>query len=391
MSVLARERTWPFFEEEEIARVAAVLRSGRVNGWTGPEVGEFERLYAEHLGRAHAIAVANGTLALELALHALDLPANAEVVVTPRSFIASASAVTVAGATPVFADVDPHSQNITAETIERALTPRSRAVIVVHLAGWPCDMEAITALARRRDLRVIEDCAQAHGATIEGRPVGSFGDVACFSFCQDKIISTGGEGGLVALDDAAAWKRAWSRKEHGKNPDTVFGEAPRDGGTFRWLHDSIGTNMRLTGPQAAMGTFQLARLEEHVAIRSRNASIMAQALRGARALRTPEPPQHMRHAWYRLYAFARPERLRPGWSRDRIVHETVARGVPCFSGSCSEIYREGAFRDHGVETLPVAHALGETSLAYLVDPSFEAADMRTAGRIAREVVDDATL
>lgn len=386
---LARTRAWPFFEEDEIALVADVLRSGRINNWTGPEVGAFERAYAEHLGRTHAIALANGTLALELALHALDLPADAEVIVTPRSFIASASAVTMVGATPVFADVDARSQNMTADTIAAAITPRTRAVIVVHLAGWPCDMEGIGALCGRHGIAVVEDCAQAHGALVEGRPVGSFGDVACFSFCQDKIVTTGGEGGLIALDDDRLWKRAWSRKEHGKDPDVVFGPAPPPGSSFRWLHNAIGTNGRLTGMQAAMGTHQLARLEEHNAIRTRNAGLLAQAFRGAAVLRAPEPPQHMRHAYYRYYGFVRPERLARDWTRERIVSETAAAGVPCFSGSCSEIYREGAFADLNIETLPVARELGETSLAWLVDPSFEASDMAAAGRIAREVLDRA--
>ena len=383
-----RERTWPFFDEEEIALAAAVLRSGRVNGWTGPDVARFEAAYRDHLGRRHAIAVSNGTVALELALHALDLPEGAEVIVTPRSFIASASAVVMAGLRPVFADVDRRSQNLTAASIETRLTPRTGAVVVVHLAGWPCDMAAIMALCAARGVAVIEDCAQAHGASIGGRPVGAFGDVACFSFCQDKIISTGGEGGLVATNDDGLWKRAWSRKEHGKDPDAVF--APREdaSGTFRWVHRTIGTNGRMTGVQAALGTYQLARLPEHTRIRARNAAILLAALRPT-ALRVPEPPEGVRHAWYRCYAFVRPERLRPGWSRDRIVRETTARGVPCFSGSCSEIYREEAF-EGAHERLPVARELGETSLAYLVDPSFTPADMERAAAVAREVIDRAT-
>ncbi len=378
---------WPSYDEEQIAAVVAVLRSGQVNAWTGPHVGDFERAYADHLGRRHAIALANGTVALELALHAIGLGAGDEVIVTPRSFVASASCVPLVGGVPVFADVDADSQNLTAETIAAAITPRSKAVIVVHHAGWPCDMEPIAALARRHGLWLIEDCAQAHGAEYGGRPVGAFGDIAAFSFCQDKIITTGGEGGLVAMDDETLWKRAWSRKDHGKAYDTVFhGEHPPG---FRWLHESFGSNWRMTGMQAALGLRQLERLPTWHDMRSRNAAILMAAFGEVAALRTPQPPSGSRHAWYRFYSFVRPERLKPGWDRDRIMEAIGNRGVACFAGSCPEIYREKAFVDRGfgpAEPLPQARALGETSLAFLVDPCQDEAAMAHAARIVGDVV-----
>lgn len=382
---------WPVFDEEQIADVARVLRSGAVNAWTGPEVARFEAAYAELLGRRHAIAVANGTLALDLALHALDIGPGDDVIVTPRSFVASAACVALAGARPVFADVERDSGNLSAATIEAALTPRTRAVIVVHLAGWPCEMDAIMRLARARGLAVVEDCAQAHGAAIAGRPVGSFGDIATFSFCQDKIVTTGGEGGLLASDDDALWQRAWSRKDHGKDHAAVHGEHPPG---FRWLHDRFGTNMRMTGMQAALGLRQLRRLPGWSAARARNAAIFREALGGAPGLSVPWPAESKRHGFYRLYAHVRPQALKAGWSRDRVMAQIVARGVPCFSGSCSEIYREKAFREAGFaprERLPVARELGETSLAFLVDPSIDVAEARAAARIVRGVMDEITL
>ncbi len=384
-------KRWPVYDEALIAQAAEVLRSGRVNAWTGPEVGRFERAYADRLGRRHAIALANGTLALELALRALEIGPGDDVIVTPRSFVASASCVALSGARPVFADVDPDSQNMTAASIAAAMTERTRAVIVVHLAGWPADMPGILALCRRRGVAVIEDCAQAHGATLEGRPVGSFGDVAAFSFCQDKIITTGGEGGLIALDDEAAFRRAWSWKDHGKSYEAVFERDHPPG--FRWLHDGLGTNWRMTGVQAALGLGQLDRLTEWTALRARNAGIMHNAVRSLPALRAPEPPPEARHAWYRFYAFVKPERLRPGWSRDRIIAEMEARGAPCFSGACSEIYLEAAFRQAGFQPerpLATARRLGETSLAFLVDPCLEPADMHRVAGTLHEVVSAAS-
>ena len=375
---------WPVYDEEQIEDVVSVLRSGEVNAWTGPHVRNFEAAYERFLGVRHAIAVANGTVALDLALFALGLEPGDEVIVTPRSFIASASTVPMAGGVAVFADVDRDSQNITAETIRAKLTPRTKGIIAVHLAGWPCDMRAIMALAREHGLWVIEDCAQAHGAEIDGRPVGSFGDIAAFSFCQDKIITTGGEGGLVAMNDDELWKKAWSRKDHGKSYDAVFNREHPPG--FRWLHESIGTNWRMTSIQAVLGSRQLQRLAQWHSIRAHNAGILAKAAAEIEALRTPLPSGGIRHAWYRFYTFVRPEFLRPGWSRDRIIAEINGAGVSCFSGSCSEIYLEKAFVDIGMapaQRLPNARELGETSLTFLVDPALDTAAMEKAAHVLR--------
>lgn len=362
--------TWPHFDDEQVQAAAATLRSGKVNYWTGDQGRTFEREFAANCHAEYGIALANGTLALELALRVLDIGDSDDVVVTPRSFFASASAVLTCGASPVFADVDPVSQNITADSIRAVLTPKTRAVIAVHLAGWPCDMAPIMALAEEHGLRVIEDGAQAHGAAIDGRPIGTFGDVAAFSFCQDKIITTGGEGGMLVTNDPDLWRRGWSYKDHGKNYDAVHAKDHPPG--FRWLHHDVGSNWRLTEFQAAIGRVQLRRLEAWRARRQDLAARLNEAFDAFPALRITEPPAGIDHAYYRNYAFVRPERLEDGWDRDRIMQEVAAKGVPCFSGSCSEIYLERAF-DHlpgrPAERLPVAKELGETSLAFLVHPT----------------------
>lgn len=384
--------TWPVYDEEQIADVAAVLRSGKVNAWTGPHVTSFEEAYARALGRKHAIALANGTLALELALFALGLEAGDEVIVTPRSFVASASCVSFCGGIPVFADVDENSQNISAATIAPKITSRTKGIVAVHLAGFPCDMPDIMALAKQVGLWVIEDCAQAHGAEINGRPVGSFGDIAAFSFCQDKIITTGGEGGLIALDDEALWKKAWSRKDHGKSYDAAFLREHPPG--FRWLHETIGTNWRMTSLAAVLGLRQLERLAEWHATRARNAAILDEAVGELEALRVPNLPKGFRHAYYRYYVFIRPEILKPGHDRDSIVAAMNAAGVPCFTGSCSEVYLEKCFTDLGLspsEPLPVARRLGETSIALLVDPAQSEEVMIRAACRLHAVVTEASL
>lgn len=384
---------WPTYDEAEIDAVATVLRSGKVNQWTGTEVTSFEADYAKHLGRSNAVAVMNGTVALELALIALGIGEGDEVITTPRTFIASASAAVVRGARPVMADVDRESGNITAETISEVITPRTKAIIVVHLGGWPANMTAIQDLAASHGIAVIEDCAQAHGARHRGKLVGSFGDVAAFSFCQDKIITTGGEGGLVALDDDSAWKKAWSYKDHGKGYDTVFHKAHGPG--FRWLHDSFGTNWRMTEIQAVLGRLQLKQLEKSIAARNRNADALRSALATLPLLRIPTVNVDDVHAYYKFYVYVEPDGLAADWSRDRIQNEIAAHGIPVTSGSCSEIYLEAAFEGSSLASppskrLPVAKELGETSLMFQVHPGITENQLDMAADLIRSVVSRAT-
>ena len=381
---------WPSFSEEEAEAVSAVMRSNRVNYWTGQECREFEREYAAWAGAQHAISLVNGTLALELALMALSIGPGDEVIVTPRTFIASVSCVVTAGAIPVFADVDADSGNISAATIARVITPRTRAIVCVHLGGWPCDMPGIMALAARHGLKVIEDCAQAHGARCGTRMVGGFGEIGAWSFCQDKIITTAGEGGMVTTDDPALWSAMWSYKDHGKSWSAVHEREHPPG--FRWLHESFGSNYRMLEVQAAVGRIQLRRLADWTARRTRHAHAIAASARHSHALRVPLPRPEFTHAFYRLYAYVEPERLKVGWDRDRVVAEINARGVPCYQGSCSEVYLEKAFDGTSwrpAERLPVARQLGETSLMFLVHPTLTAAEIDRTCSVVEEVMREA--
>ena len=353
-----------------------VLLSNKVNYWTGSEAREFEKEFAGWCGTRYAVALTNGTVALDLALKGLGIGSGDEVVVTPRTFMASVSCVVTAGANPVFADVDPDSGNLTAATIEAVLTPRTRAVICVHLAGWPCDMDPIMELAAQRDLKVIEDCAQAHGAQYKGRSVGSIGHVGAWSFCQDKIMTTGGEGGIVTTDDENLWRAMWAYKDHGKSYAEVYDRQHSPG--FRWLHESFGTNWRMLEMQAVIGRIQLERMAEWSRLRARNASAVASACRKHEGLRVPQPSTGIQHAHYKQYAYVRPDHLAPGWTRDRIIQAIEARGVPCYQGSCSEVYLEKAFEGthwSPSERLPTARALGETSLMFLVHPTLDSKEV----------------
>ena len=381
---------WPYFEPDVVEAAAAVLRSGKVNYCTGNEGRQFEEEFAAFVRCKHAVAVANGTVALELALYALGISPGAEVIVPSRTFIASASCAVMRGAKPVIVDVDLTSQNLTVETIRPFLSPRTKAIVAVHLAGWPCDMGPILELAREGGIKVIEDCAQAHGATYKGRPVGSLGDVAAFSFCQDKIMTTGGEGGMLTTNDDALWKRAWSFKDHGKSYDAVYHQFHPPG--FRWLHQSFGTNWRLTEMQSAIGRVVLENLPLWVEKRRKLANILTEGFSAMRPLRVTVPPPEIGHSYCKYYVFLRPERLRNGWNRDEVMAAINAEGIPCFSGSCSEIYLEEAFPEELRPPQPhsTARELGETSLMFLVHPTLSETDMLDTLRAVAKVLEMAS-
>jgi dTDP-4-amino-4,6-dideoxygalactose transaminase len=394
---------WPSFDREEIEAIENILLSGRVNYWTGDECKKFESEFSSWSQSKYAITLANGTIALDLALIALNIGVGDEVIVTPRTFIASVSCIVNAGAIPVFADVDPDSGNITAETISKVLTPKTRAIICVHLAGWPCDMDPIMKLAYAHNLKVIEDCAQAHGSIYKGRSVGSIGHIGAWSFCQDKIMTTGGEGGMVTTSDRELWSKMWSYKDHGKSYEAVYQKDHPPG--FRWLHESFGTNYRMIEIQAAIGRSQLMKMADWTQKRNVNANQILLAANDYSGelgiIRTPQFQCHSCvssgkenclnicvHAYYKCYMYVQPQNLAKGWSRDRIIEEVVARGVPCFQGSCSEVYLEKAFDGTGfrpANRLPVAKELGETSLMFLVHPTLTESEIAKTCHVIKEV------
>lgn len=361
---------WPSFTQEEADAVSQVLLSNKVNYWTGTQCREFEKEFATYAGTQYAVALANGTVALDVALKALGIGAGDDVIVTSRTFLASASSIVTAGANPVFADVELDSQNISRCTIEAVLTPNTKAIICVHLAGWMCDMDPIMQLAEEKGLYVIEDCAQAHGAKYKGKSAGSIGHIGAWSFCQDKIMTTGGEGGMVTTNDESLWKKMWSYKDHGKNYDSIYHKQHAPG--FRWLHDSFGTNWRMMDMQAVIGRIQLKKMPEWTKVRNENMQRIYDAFKGSPYITVNQPSSDYVHAAYKCYVQVNVDALPEGWSRDRIMNEIATLSVPCFSGSCSEVYLEHAFDGtpwRPEQPLVNAQALGKSSLMFLVHPT----------------------
>ena len=362
--------SWPLFSEEEANAVKNVLLSNKVNYWTGNECREFEKEFAVWSNSKYAIALGNGTLALDSAFKALDISVGDEVIVTARTYIASVTSIVNAGAIPIFADVDLNSQNIIPETIRSKITSKTKAIVCVHLAGWPCEMDEIMDIANEFNLYVIEDCSQAHGAKYKGKSVGSIGNIGCWSFCQAKIMTTGGEGGMTTTNDKSLWSKMWSYKDHGKSYEAVYERKHPDG--FRWVNESFGTNWRMTEMQGVIGRIQLRRMENWRTNRITNANKIWDTAKKCKGLRVPDIPNHIDHAAFKCYVFVKSNELKNKWDRDKIIKEINSLCVPCYSGSCPEVYLEKAFDKtefRPKERLVNAKELGETSLMFLVHPT----------------------
>ena len=376
--------SWPLFDKQEIDAVSRILLSNKVNYWTGEECRKFEKEFSKFSGSKYAVALGNGTLALDIALNVLNIGVGDEVIVTSRTFIASISSIVNAGAIPVFADVSLSSQNITVETIRTVITKNTKAIVCVHLAGWPCEMDEIMTIAKEYDLYVIEDCAQAHGAKYKGIPVGSIGHIGCWSFCQDKIMTTGGEGGMVTTNEELLWRKMWAYKDHGKSYEAVYEREHPIG--YRWLHESFGTNWRMTEIQAAIGRIQLRRMPDWQKKRLSNANSIWKTSNQCEILRVPIIPDNILHAAYKCYVFVKGN----AELRNKMMHEINKKGVPCFTGSCSEVYLEKAFDNtefRPKERLAAAKELGDSSLAFLVHPTLTKDEIKKTCDTLKEVAE----
>ena len=382
---------WPTFDQEQISEAIKVLSSGKVNYWTGDKTKTFEREFESYIGGKNAIAVSNGTLALNAAYKALDIGPGDEVITTPRTFIATSASLALIGGIPVFADVDINSGNIKKSSIEPLINKSTKAISVVHLAGWPVEMNEICKLAKNYNLKVIEDCSQAHGAKINNQHVGSFGDISTWSFCQDKIMTTGGEGGMIMTKDEDLYNKMWSLKDHGKTKKAI--EKKKNVIGFKWLHEKFGSNFRLTELQSAIGLCQLKKLNGWNKTRTNNALFLYNELFQLSSLRIPLPPKELNHAWYKFYVYLKPHSLKSDWSRQRIITELNNIGMPVGSGSCSEIYLEKCFQDAGyfpMKRLENARKLGETSLMFLVDPSITEQNLSIYAEEIKKILKKAT-
>ena len=386
------------YSKKQIQLVSNVLRNNKTNYWTGKECKNFEKEFSNYHGIKHSLTVSNGSVALEIALKALNLKKTDKVIVTPRSFVISASCVLNLGLKPIFADVDDNG-NLSIEGIKQAYNKDVKAIILVHLNGLSCDMDPILNFAKKNKIYLIEDCSQAHGATYKGKKVGSFGDISTWSFCQDKIISTGGEGGMISTNNKKLWLKCWSLKDHGKNYQSVFHKKHKTG--FRWLHDDLGSNYRMTEMQAVIGREQLKSLDQQIKKRNFIANLYLKELKDFyqkyNILKKPNfkcktcPFKESKkkcnkciHGFYRLELFINKKKI----NLTKLIETINKYKIKCNVGSCPEIYREKIFKKlkfYPKKRLQNAKLLGETSIMFPINPYKPVKRIRSEIRLLKKI------
>ena len=321
---------WPQYDRHEEEALINVLHSRSWGGYHD-SVKELERSFARYHGLEHAVACSNGTIAIEVALRALGIGPGDEVIVPPYTFIASASAIMLCHATPVFADIDAETMNLSVQATEAAITPRTRAIVVVHFGGRPAEMDAFQALAKRRGLALLEDAAHAHGSRWCGTPVGGWGDVATFSFQSFKLI-TAGEGGMILSRSAEVIEKCWNYCNQGRR---------REGGWFD--HYTLGTNYRITGFQSAILCEQLKKLPGQTQVRAANAAHLRKGLADIPGLTfAADDPRIEQHPYYLITLRYNPEGF-SGLDRDSVIHAVNAEGIPCKATYPAPLYRNPMF------------------------------------------------
>ena len=380
--------TWPSYSKKEAKLVSEIIASNKVNYLFGNKGKEFEEKFSHFTGSKYSLAVANGTLALDLCLRSIELKRNDEVIVTSRSFVASASCISALGAIPVFADVDVNSQNISISDIKKLTSKKTKAIICVHFAGFPCEMQKILKFAKGKNIFVIEDCAQAHGGFINGKSVGTFGHISAWSFCNDKILSTGGEGGMITTNSKKLFKFVESFNNHGKNFSKFGALQNKKISNFPFIHDSIGLNYRLTEMQSAIGIYQLEKLSNWQKLRNRNAEIYINALKKLDLIITPEVPKNVQHAWYKLYLIINTPFLKKGSSRTKIIEEINKNGIFCSFGSCGSIYREKAFKNlnYKKSNCKNAYFLERNSILLEINPNIPKKIIEKRAKIIKSIL-----
>tara|TARA_B100000767_G_C19747383_1_gene529176 strand:- start:627 stop:1799 length:1173 start_codon:yes stop_codon:yes gene_type:complete len=357
-----QEKNWPNFSKNLISKVGRILSSGKINYIDGPYGKKFEKEFSKFVGNRYSIAICNGTAALEVAIKSLKLAKNSEIIVPSRSFFASAACIVNTGHIPIFADVDLLTQNISLDDIKKKISKRTKAIICVHLAGLPCNMHDIKKLANKNKIKIIEDCSQAHGASIDNMQVGSFGDVSTWSFCNDKIISTLGEGGMISTNKKIIYDFCKTYINHG----SVL-QNNKNSEKFIYNKDYFGTNLRITEIQSIAGLEQLKDLRKVQIKRERmSKDYFHVTSKYQNYIYSYFPLKNIKCAWYRFYFFLKTDMKEYQKIRFKIIKNLKKNDLKCFTGSCPEIYLEKSFKklkNFKVRRLINSKILGETSIA----------------------------
>jgi dTDP-4-amino-4,6-dideoxygalactose transaminase len=383
---------WPYVSKQEHKIVSDVLKSNKLNYWTGLQCKSFEKEFSSFFGKKYGVSVCNASVALDISLRSLNLPQGSEIIVTPRSYVSSASCVLNNNLKPIFADIDINSQNLSPKSIEKKINKKTKAIILVHLSGYPCEMDKIVKIAKKNKILIIEDCSQSHGAKYRNKFTGSFGDIAIWSFCNDKIMNTLGEGGMICVNNEKIYKKIWSLKDCGKNLDKIMNKASNKF-DFKWVHDSQGTNLRMTEVQAAVGRYQLRQLNNSIKIRQRNASIIYRALKNSKIAIIPKIPTYISHSFYRCYVLLDKKKINNKWSKTKMIKYLNSSGIECNSGSCPEIYREGVFKKFNgrIKARNNARSINQSTISFKVHPTISLKNMKIKSKKINEIFSKAEI
>ncbi len=336
---------WPQFSEKAVKSVEKVLRSGKVNYWTGPMGMEFEKKFADWQGSKYAISVATGTAALHVALSALGIGPGDEVIVPSYTFIATSFSVVQSGAIPRFADVNIEDHCISVESAEKLVNKRTKAIIPVHLYGNVCDMDPIMAFAKKHDLYVIEDNAEAFGGSYKGRKTGTIGHMSTCSFCQNKTFTTGGEGGMVTTDDEELAWTARSFRDHGYDVKERLNLLEMEQ-KLPYIHNIVGWNYRMTEMQSAIGLAELERMDDwNLPARKRNSYIIIDALKDLPQVKyLPVDTPERQNGWYTMAVSLDIDNM--NCDIMQFVKAATAEGAPVWKVFWPQCHSEKAFQEH---------------------------------------------
>jgi len=385
--------TWPHYTQSEAEIIKQVLLSNKVNYWTGTETRKFEIEFKHTIRCRYTIAVSNHDAAFDLALLGLDIQSGDEVILSPLTDFYSINSLVAIGATPIFADVCPQTNNITHETVAEVISAQTKAVVCLHYAGLPCDMDPILDLAFSKNLSVVEDCSQALGAQYKGHPVGSLGDISYFSFSDDAIVTTAGEGGMVATNKFQFWDRMRAHKDGGKSFDKMTYLMPIND---KLVHDRFGTNLRMTELQGAIGRLQLKNIKRWNVKRNAYLTSIWKTVSAIDGLFAPldshssnvlagDLQDQIIHGGYKCIVLVDPLTLNPGWDRDAIVEELQELGVPCYSAKYEEVYHQTAVKEARLcpaEILHGAQYFSEHGILFDVHPALSIKDV---DKICRDI------
>ena len=362
--MILKNNFWPKFTDKEINLVKKILKSGKINQWTGNYNKLFSNAFKKSVRQKYAIPICNGSLALDLAVRSLNLKPFSQILVTSRSFVATAKCITNNHHHPIFLDESSEYSGICLKDLKKKFNKKVKAIICAHIGGYPNKIDEIKSFAKEKNIFLIEDCSQSHGGNYKNKPLGSFSDISVWSFCQDKIISTGGEGGMITTNNKKIYEYCNQFKDHGKNFNKMNNKKYKY--SFKYLHDFNGTNLRLTEIQCAMGLIQLSNLKKNLITRRKFVKELLLVLQNYKYIKIMPYSKINDCSWYRLYFTINFKKIKK--TREEVLALLNSNRITSNSGTCCELYKEKIFKNFKTTEKKYCNYLAKNSIALVIHP-----------------------